>query len=281
MTTREDDALQHMLFADTHDQLLFFTDRGRVYRVRCFQIPADTSRTSRGTPGMNLLSLSQGERINAVLAIPTLDMDGKFVMATRKGEVKALRLRALANMRSNGLIFMDLEKGDEMVSVRNLEEDDDVLIVTASGQSICFPGKQAPLRSRPAGGVRGIRLVGNDVVVGMEAVKPKDRVLVISAQGSGKLMSMARYPRQRRGGKGVRAFKVTDRTGPLSDARVVTEGVEDEVVLVSAQCQVYRTSLQGISTQGRNASGVKVWRPDEGDEVASIACFQNNHRSPE
>ena len=286
MTTREQDALQHLLYADTHDQLLLFTNRGRVYQLRCFQVPADTSRTTRGTSIKNLVSLVEGEKINAVLATPERDKDGRFLLGTRKGEVKALRLRDLANLRSNGLIVMDLEKGDDLVSVRNLHEDDDVIMLTARGQSVRFPGAQVPLRSRAAGGVRGIKLVGDDVVVGTEVVgtevvTAKDRILVISVQGSGKLVSMSRYPRQNRGGQGVRVFKVTEKTGLLADARVVTLGVEDEVVLVSAQCQVYRTNLEGISLQGRNASGVKVWRPDGGDQVASIACFQNNHREPE
>jgi DNA gyrase subunit A len=117
--------------------------------------------------------------------------------------------------------------------------------------------------------------VGDDIVVGMEAVTPKDKLLVISSNGYGKLMTMGRYPGQNRGGMGVRAFRVTSKTGPLADARVVTVGVEDEVMLVSVKSKVYRTNLEAISTQGRNASGVIIWRPGGSDEVASIACFQN------
>jgi DNA gyrase subunit A len=279
MTTREDDAVRHLLVADTHDMLLFFTNRGRVYRLRGFEIYGETSRTTRGTPMVNLINLAPGERVNEVVATPELDMEGQFVLGTRKGEVKGLRLRDLANLRSNGLIIMDLESGDELVSVRELKKDEDVVFVTANGQSIRFPASNVPLRSRPAGGVRGIKLVGDDEVVGMETVTPQDKMLVISAQGHGKLVSMARYPKQRRGGMGVRAFNVTKKTGPLAHARVVTEGVEDEVLLVSEQCKVYRTNLEGISTQGRHASGVIIWRPGGDDQVASIACFQNNHEA--
>ena len=279
MTTREDDAVQHLLVADTHDMLLFFTNRGRVYRLRGFEIYGETSRTTRGTPMVNLINLVSGERVNEVVATPELDMDGQFVLGTRKGEVKGLRLRDLAHLRSNGLIIMDLEPGDELVSVRELKKDEDVVFVTANGQSIRFPASNVPLRSRPAGGVRGIKLVGNDEVVGMETVTPQDKMLVISAQGHGKLVSMARYPKQKRGGMGVRAFNVTKKTGPLAHARVVTEGVEDEVLLVSEQCKVYRTNLEGISTQGRHASGVIIWRPGDDDQVASIACFQNSHKA--
>ena len=279
MTTREDDAVQHLMVADTHDMLLFFTNRGRVYRLRGFEIYGETSRTTRGTPMVNLINLVPGERVNEVVATPELDMESQFVLGTRKGEVKGLRLRDLAHLRSNGLIIMDLEPGDELVSVRELKKDEDVVFVTANGQSIRFPANNVPLRSRPAGGVRGIKLVGNDEVVGMETVTPQDKMLVISAQGHGKLVAMARYPKQKRGGMGVRAFNVTKKTGPLAHARVVTEGVEDEVLLVSEQCKVYRTNLEGISTQGRHASGVIIWRPGGDDKVASIACFQNDHKA--
>ncbi len=279
MTTREADAVQHVMVSDTHDVLLFFTNRGRVYRLRCFEIFGDTSRTSRGTPLVNLISLAPGERVSEVVSTPELDMDGHFVLGTMKGRVKGLRLRDLANLRSNGLIVMNLTGGDELVSVRKLNEEEDVIFFTARGESIRFPSDNVPLRSRPAGGVRGIKLVGDDKVVGMETVTPQDKLLIISSHGHGKLMSMVRYPKQKRGGQGVRAFNVTDKTGPLAHARVFTDGVEDEVMLVSERCQVYRTNLQGISTQGRHASGVIIWRPGPGDQVASIACFRNNHKS--
>ena len=281
MTTREDDAARHLLTSDTHDILLLFTNRGRVYSLRPFQIPEANSRTSRGTSLVNLVNLASGERISAVLPTPKLDIEGRLVLGTRLGEVKALRLRDLANMRSNGLIIMDLEATDELVSVRTLQGKDDVIILTRSGQSIRFPCSQVPLRSRPAGGVRGIKLVDDDFVVGMEAMNADDKLLVVSEGGYGKLMSLAKYPRQRRGGQGVRAFAITRKSGFLSDARLVTVGVEDEVMLVSAQSKVYRTGLEGIPTQGRNASGVILWRPGGDDQVASISCFQNNHKTPE
>ncbi len=149
MTTREDDAVQHLLVADTHDMLLFFTNRGRVYRLRGFEIYGETSRTTRGTPMVNLINLVSGERVNEVVATPELDMDGQFVLGTRKGEVKGLRLRDLAHLRSNGLIIMDLEPGDELVSVRELKKDEDVVFVTANGQSIRFPPATCPFALGP------------------------------------------------------------------------------------------------------------------------------------
>ena len=278
MTTRERDAVQHLLVADTHDILLFFTNRGRVYRLDCYEIAGDTSRTSRGTSLANLISMTPGEeRITEVVSTPEIDLGSHFVLGTRKGKVKGLRLRDLANLRSNGLIIMNLDPGDELTSVRELRDGEDVIFFTAKGHSIRFPSNNVPLRLRPAGGVRGIKLVGDDEVVGMETITPQNKILIISTKGYGKLMSMSRYPTQQRGGMGVIAFRATKKTGPIVHARVVREGVEDEVFLVSERSQVYRTNLEGISTQGRTAGGVIIWRPGDDDHVASIACFRNGH----
>ncbi|MBD48426.1 MAG: DNA gyrase subunit A [Dehalococcoidia bacterium] len=273
--TRDDDALHHLLYANTHDTILLFTNRGRVYKVRCFEIHQDSSRTTKGASLNNLIPLAEKEEVNAVVSVANLDQDGLFVMGTRLGEVKSLRIRKLANIRSNGLIVMDLEEGDDLVSVRNLEPDDDVLIVTSNGRSIRFPGIQIPVRSRTAGGVRGIKLIDGDHVVAMEPVNPDERLLVVTENGYGKVVTLNRYPRQRRAGQGVRVFKVTPKTGKLADAQLIREGIEDEVMLVSARSQVIRTSIQSISVQGRNASGVIVWRPDSRDKIVSVACFSN------
>ena len=280
MTTREDDALQDLLLADTHDTLLFFTSRGRVYQLRSFQISSDTSRTTRGTSVFNLIRLGQDERISAVVAVPDLVNGRVLVMGTRMGEVKALNLSALANIRASGLNAMDLEPGDELVSVRLANEDDEVMMVTRSGQGVRFPLAQVPRRSRAAGGVRGIRLVKGDILVSMEVVTPRDTLLVVSRQGYGKLVSIPRFRMQGRGGMGTRAFMTSSKTGPVAGARVVNEGRDDEVMLVSANCQVFRTSLNEISRQGRNARGVIIWRPDDDDEVASIACLPEKGFSP-
>jgi len=280
-STREDDTLHHLLYANTHDTILLFTNRGRVYKVKCFEIHQDNSRTTKGASLNNLIPLAEKEEVNAVVSVPRLDQDGLFVMGTRLGEVKSLRIRHLANIRSNGLIIMDLEEGDDLVSVRNLEPDDDVLIVTSNGRSIRFPGVQIPVRSRTAGGVRGIKLIDDDHVVAMEPVNPDERLLVVTENGYGKVVTLNRYPRQRRAGQGVRVFKVTPKTGKLADARLIREGIEDEVMLVSARSQVIRTSIQSISVQGRNASGVIIWRPDSRDKIVSVACFSNGTTSNE
>ena len=281
MTTREDDALQDLLVADTRDTLLLFTNRGRVYHLRSYQISADISRTTRGTSVMNLVRLSDGERVNAVVAVPDLGNDNALVMGTRNGEIKKLSLSALVNIRAAGLNAMDLEPGDELVSARLANAEDDVMMVTARGQGIRFQLSEVRSRSRAAGGVRGVRLAKDDVVVSMEVTRPQDTLLIVSRQGFGKTVSMSRFRRQARGGMGTRAFKTSAKTGLVAGARVVNEGPNDEVMLVSAQCQVFRTSLKEISLQGRHSRGVIIWRPDGGDEVVSIACWAEKNGNPE
>ena len=280
MTTREDDALQDLVVADTHDILLLFTNRGRVYQLRSFEIASDTSRTTRGTPVINLVRLNDKEKINAMVAVSDLTSDGTLVMATRLGEIKAMNLSSLVNIRSSGIIAMDLEPGDDLVSVRLAQADQDVMMVTAKGQGVRFQLDSMPRRSRAAGGVRGIRLGEGDSLVAMEIVGPKDILLVVSRQGLGKLVQISRFRRQGRGGRGTRAFMTSAKTGLVAGARVVNESRDDEVMLVSAKCQVFRTSLKEISLQGRHARGVIIWRPDGDDEVVSIACFPDKDGSP-
>ena len=278
-TTREDDALQDILVADTHDLLLFFTNRGRVYHLKSFSIPADVSRTTRGTPVINLMRMGPGERISAMVSVNDLRNDGVLVLATDRGEVKGMEVANLANIRSAGLIAMDLEPGDELVSVRLGTGQEDVMMVTQKGQGVRFRMAELRSRSRAAGGVRGIRLSPDDKLVAMEVVKNDDILLVVTRQGFGKLVQVSRFRRQARGGMGIRAFKANSKTGVVAGARVVHENRDDEVMLVSEQCQVFRTSLHEISLQGRNTRGIIIWRPDGGDEVASIACLRDTESS--
>ena len=276
MTTRDDDAVQDIIVADTHDTLLFFTNKGRVYPLRCFEVPSDVSRTTRGTPLINLVRLGEKERANAVIAVPDLGATGSVLaLGTRKGEIKAFNLADLKGIRSAGLNMMDLERGDQLVSVRVAEPENDIMMLTAGGQGIRFALSDVPRRSRAAGGVRGIRLNKGDTVVSMEVIQPKDRLLVATTHGYGKLVLVSRFRVQGRNGMGVRAFRTTQRTGLLAGARVVgAEWDETEVMLISNNCQVFRTSLKEISTQGRITMGVIIWRPDGGDKVASITCLR-------
>lgn len=280
MTTRDDDAAQHLLIADTHDTLLFFTSRGRVYPMRCFEIPADVSRSTRGTPLVSLAPLAEGERVSAMVAVSTLRGDDCLVLATRRGEVKALGLSQLAGIRSKGLLAMSLEKGDELVSARLVGQAQDVVMVTERGQAIRFPIAQVPRRSRSAGGVRGICLSPDDWVVSMDLADDREKLLVVSQLGFGKLTPISEYRRQGRGGRGLRTFRVSNKTGLVAAARVVLDTQPEEVMLISSRSQVFRTSLKEIPVQGRDSRGVIIWRPDPGDLVASVACFVDRDRYP-
>ncbi len=272
-TTRDDDALQDLLVADTHDALLFFTNKGRVYSLKAYEIPAATSRTTRGTAVINMMKLGQNEKVSAVVAVGDLKGEGVIVIGTQKGEVKAMNLSNLANMRSSGLNAMDLEPEDELVSVRMGTGAEDVMMLTELGQGVRFPLSEAPRRSRAAGGVRGIRLAPGDKMVGMELVQPDDNLLVVTRTGYGKLVPVDRFRGQHRGGLGLRAYKTGPKVGLVSAARVVNKERDEELLLISAKCQVFRTSLSEISSQGRITQGVIVWKPDAGDEVVSLACM--------
>ena len=270
MVTKEDDPVKQLIFADTHDIILFFTDRGRVLALKCFDLPFDTSRTTRGVPLINLLpSLGEWERVNAVVAVHSLQADEYLLMATRRGKIKRLPLKAISSIRSAGLIVMGLNEKDELVSVGLSREDDEIIMVTAQGQSIRYLASQVRETRRVAGGVAGMRLLKGDEVVSMEVVYPEGHLLVVSQLGYGKLTQIKRYKTQNRAGSGVKTFKVTDKTGPVAAARVIVNS--REIFLVSAKAQVFRTELSEISSMGRITQGVILWRPDPGDIVTSVA----------
>ena len=279
MVTRDDDFLMDLVVVDTHDTLFFFTNRGRVYPLRALRITGDTSRTTRGTPLVQLLPLDRGEQVQAMLAIQNPKEDYLLVLATRLGEVKSLKTGQLTNIRPSGLIVMDLEREDELVSVAQVGDAKDIVIVSENGQAIKFPVAGLTPRSRSAGGVRGIRLLQDDRVVAMGAVTPASYLLIVSQRGYGKCTPLSSYPRHSRGGQGVRTFRVNDKTGIIAAARVVSDGSGQEIFIISAQAQVVRITLDDVRVTGRNTQGVIVWRDREPDDyVAAIAAFQESER---
>ncbi len=288
MTTREDDALMDLVVVDTHDTLLFFTNRGRVYPLRAFQIQGDTSRTSRGTLLVNLIPIARNEQVQAMLPVKNARDSAMLVLATRLGEVKLLKEGELTNIRPSGLIVMDLEDGDELVSVAQIGDSDEIVVVTEQGQALIFQvrnnedeRKDLTPRSRAAGGVKGMTLLDEDKVVAMAPVTPEGHLLVVSQGGYGKSTPLKNYPRHGRRGQGVRTFRVNDKTGPVAAARVVSEDEGQEVFIISAKAQVVRINLEDVKvTNSRYTQGVIVWRDrEEDDYVASVACFQENDHS--
>ena len=240
-----------------------------------YDIPGEASRTARGILLINKIPLAPGEQIQAMLPVENPKNEDLLILATKKGEVKALQRGQLANIRARGLIVMDLEPGDELVGVSQLGDSQDVVMVSSKGQAIRFSVEGLRPRSRAAGGVRGMKLTDGDTIIGTSTISNRDHLLVVSEGGYGKLTPMARYRKTSRGGQGVRTFRVTDKTGPVAAARVVGDLVDQEVFIVSAKAQIVRINLEDVRVAGRNTSGVIVWRDREPDDfVASVACFQ-------
>ena len=288
MTTREDDALMDLVLVDTHDTLLFFTNRGRVYPLRAFQIQGDTSRVSRGTLLVNLIPIARNEQVQAMLPVKNARDSAMMILATKMGEIKALKEGELTNIRASGLIVMNLEEGDELVSVAKLGAADEIIMVSEQGKAARFQVRNHPddkknltPRSRSAGGVRGMKLSGDDKVVGMAPVIPNGNLLVVSRRGYGKSTPLDKYPVKGRGTQGVITFRVDDQTESIAAARVVTDDEGQEVFIISAKAQVVRINLQDVKvTDGRRTKGVIIWRDREPDDcVASVACFQETDYS--
>ena len=271
MKTREDDPVNHILVCDTHDTLLFFTNTGRVLPLKSYDLRADTLRSSRGVPVVNVIPLSDLEHVNAVVAVPNLDHEGHYlVLATRRGLVKRVSFDQLSNIRRSGIRIMNLRDDDELVTARLATGEDHVMMVTRQGQSIRFPLTEITPRLRAAGGVKGMELLARDVVIAMDVVAPNSKLLVISMKGYGKLTDLNRYRTQGRGGQGIKTLNVTRKTGQVAAAQVITDS--DELYVVSAKAQVIRTNLSEIRSTGRAAQGVKIFELEPGDSVASIAC---------
>ena len=274
MNTRDNDPVRHILVGDTHDNLVFFTDTGRVLRLTSFELRADISRNTRGVPVPNVIPLSESERVNAIVGVPSLQEQGLFlVIATRKGSVKRTPLEEVSSIRRSGLIIMYLKDEDELVTARLAKEEDGIIMVSEQGMSIRFPIADINPRHRAAGGVRGMTLATRDRIVSMDVVVPDSKLLVISKNGFGKLTDLNRYRSQGRGGSGIKTLHLTRKTGAVAAAEVIADS--DEVYLVSEQAQVLRTSLSEIRSVGRATQGVTIFKPQPGDSVASIACVRN------
>ncbi len=271
METRADDVLQHMMLVDTHDILLFFTNKGRVISIKCHKIPSALSRTAKGIHINNLIKMDPGERTTAPIQVKDFEAEGFVLMASRQGVIKKTPLQAFANIRSNGLIAFNLKPGDDLVSVALATNEDDYIIVTRQGQALKANVGLLRSASRVSGGVRGIKLQDKDEAISMDIVVPKRHLLVISVNGMGKLTPIDSHRSQIRGGLGVLWFKVTDKSGPLVAAKVVDRA--QELMVISKHGTVFRTMLSNITVrQGRITQGVHIMKPDEGDSVAALAC---------
>jgi DNA gyrase subunit A len=279
ITTREEDAVQYLFLADTLDYILYFTNQGRVYQERAFQIP-DVSRQSKGVALAGLINLAPEERVTAAVPVPPELLEGAgeeepraerfLVMATRKGRVKRTPLQEFTSIRSSGLIALDLEAGDELGWVRLTDGKQEIILVTEKGQAIRFSEEEVRPMGRTAAGVMAIRLEEDDAVVSMEVVEPEHDLLVVTALGYGKRTPLQEYPVQSRYGKGVRTLASDlKKAGRVAAARVVAE--EDEVAIISEEGVVLRTRVAEVPRMGRATRGARVMALKGSDRVASIA----------
>ena len=270
MATREEDYVNTVFTASTHDWILFFTDRGRVFRKKGYQI-AEAGRTARGTNIVNVLQVDGDERITEMIHTRDLTAQDRYlVMVTRNGTVKRIAMDALRNLRNNGLRVITLEEGDQLITVRETDGTRNILIATHDGQAICFDENDVRVMGRTAVGVRGIRLKEGDYVVGAARATPGKAVLSITQNGYGKRTAVEEYRITNRGGLGIRNYMVTDKTGPVVGIKVVDD--TKDLILVTQSGTLIRTDVDGIRMAGRSTQGVIVMRfKEDGDQVIAMA----------
>lgn len=270
MTTKEEDVIDQLIPASTHDYLLFFTNKGRIFRLKAYEVPA-ASLAAKGVAAVNLLALQPEEKITSIIKHGKDDGDdGYLFMATTNGTVKKTPFKDYANIRTNGLIAIRLDEGDELRWIKKTTGQDDVIVSTSAGQAIRFSEIDARPMGRAARGVRGVRLRPNDRVVGMDIVRNNEgNLVVISESGYGKITKAAQFPSHKRGGVGIKAAIVTAKTGPIVAVRSL-EPDTNELLLISSKGQAIRVGLKDIPTLGRTTQGVRVMRTGEGDKVSSF-----------
>ena len=268
MQTIEDDYIEELLMTTTHHFLMFFTNTGKVYRLKAYEIP-EASRTARGTAIINLLQLSPGEKITAVIPIREYKKDHYLFMATKSGIVKKTPIQDYENVRKTGLAAITLKDDDELIEVKFTNNKKDIILVTKFGQCIRFAETDVRSTGRTSMGVRGMNLSDQDEVIGMQLNTQGDYLLIVSEHGMGKRTSMGEFTVQNRGGKGVKCYKITEKTGNVVGVKAVNE--DNEIMLITTEGIIIRISCGDISIQGRITSGVKLMDVDEKLAVASIA----------
>ena len=268
MQTLDDDYIEELMMTTTHHYVMFFTNTGRVYRLKAYEIP-EAGRTARGTAIINLLQLMPGERITAVIPISKFEEGQYLMMATRKGLVKKTPIQDYANVRKIGLAAISLRDDDELIEVKATDDKKDIILVTKYGQCIRFKESDVRSTGRVSMGVRGINLLDGDEVVAMQLNTQGYYLLVVSENGMGKRTSISEFTCQNRGGKGVKCYKITEKTGNVIGAKAVNE--ENEIMMITTEGIIIRLQCSDISILGRITSGVKLINLSDGVTVASFA----------
>ena len=273
MQTIDEDYIENLIVTTTHNYLMFFTNTGRVYRLKGYEIP-EAGRTARGVAIVNLLQLQAGEKITAVIPLKSYE-DGKYLfMATRNGMVKKTDILEYQNVRKTGLTAIVLRDNDELIEVKATNGDDDIFLITKKGMSIRFNEKDVRQTGRTSMGVKGIHLGKDDIVISMQMSSQGEKILLVTENGMGKRTLISEFNAQNRGGKGVKCYKITEKTGDLVGAKIVTD--ENDVMIITTEGIIIRTSCDGISTLGRVTSGVKIinLNYDNNVKVASMTEVQ-------
>ena len=266
--TREEDYVKQLFIASSHDYLLFFTNRGRVYRMKAYEIP-EAGRTARGTAIVNLLSLSGGEQVSAVIQMKESRDKGYLLMATKGGTIKKTDLAEYGNIRTNGLVAISLQEGDELIEVKRSNGKDDVLMATRGGQMIRFTESDVRTTGRSSMGVKGITLAAGDEVIGMQLASQGDSVLAVTETGMGKRTALTEFSVQKRGGKGSLYYRLTAKTGQVVSFKVMTK--DQDLMLITDGGIIIRLRVQDISEIGRVTSGVKLMGLDKDTKIVSVA----------
>ena len=280
MQTIDEDYIESMIVTTTHNYLMFFTNTGRVYRLKGYEIP-EAGRTARGVAIVNLLQLQAGEKITAVIPLKSYE-DGKYLfMATRNGMVKKTDISEYQNVRKTGLTAIVLRDNDELIEVKATNGEDDIFLITKKGMTIRFNEKDVRQTGRTSMGVKGIHLGKDDIVISMQMSSQGEKILLVTENGMGKRTLISEFNAQNRGGKGVKCYKITDKTGDLVGAKIVTD--ENDIMIITTEGIIIRTSCEGISTLGRVTSGVKVinLNYDNNVKVASMTEVQKEEYDDE
>ena len=269
MTTKEEDMIAQILTANSHDFLLFFTNQGRIFRLKAYEVP-QASLAAKGTAAVNLLNMHPEERITAIIKQGDAGENGFLFMATKKGTIKKSAIKDFFNIRSNGLIAIKLDQGDELKWVKETTGSNDIVISTSAGQATRFNEKDVRAMGRAAMGVRGMRLRPKDEIVGMDVITdPNQKLIAVSANGYGKATLVANFPPHKRGGVGIKVATVTAKTGPIVAVHTLDPQAK-EVIMMSTKGQAIRVAMKEIPTLGRATQGVRIMKMSEGDTVASI-----------
>ena len=281
MTTKEKDVIAQLVSVSTHDWLLFFTTKGRVFRLKAYEVPA-ASLQAKGVAVVNLLQLQPEEKITSIIKLEqNSSSDDYLFMATVKGTVKKTSLKDFANIRTNGLNAINLDEGDELRWIQKTDGESDIIVSTSAGQAVRFNEKDVRAMGRAARGVRGVRLRPNDNVVGMDVATGSDqKLLVISANGYGKSTKVSNFEIKRRGGIGVKAAIVTAKTGPIVSVQTLPQEVSD-ALMISTGGQTIRVAVKDIPTLGRTTQGVRIMKLSDGDQVASVGLMEEHKNEEE